>query len=153
VSPAHLPYGKRASPFGQAWKGGRHPTLVELQWQPLPTRRSNIRLQLTRLNRRHAHGQPISRTASAPRPSGRHGRKAGSSQAPKPQTAAPGNCTAAFQSWPDLWRRNSLTGTTSRRPSPPPPLRGPCAHGGHICSSMAAVCLPCSTCSGATRSY
>jgi hypothetical protein len=56
VSPAHLPYGKRASSFRQAWTGGRHPTLVELQWQPLPMRRSSIRLQLTRLNRRHAHG-------------------------------------------------------------------------------------------------
>jgi hypothetical protein len=29
-------------------KGGRHPTLVELQWKPLPKRRSSKRLQLPR---------------------------------------------------------------------------------------------------------
>ena len=36
MSPAHLPYGKRASPFRQAWKGGRHQCLSSCSGSRFP---------------------------------------------------------------------------------------------------------------------
>jgi len=53
-SPSPLRQARLALQAGM--EGRQASMLVELQWQPLPTRRSSIRLQLTRLNRRHAHG-------------------------------------------------------------------------------------------------